>query len=229
MIAYGETRVKRTGGDRCEVRLNGPNESRQVVTATDSRLSVSRFPPHRRQSRVDAITVPEPSRDFDELFKTSYSRLARLLYRVTGDAGRAEEIASEAFIRLHRQPLRAISNVEGWLYRTGLRLALDHLKKERRRARYEALAAVFGLATSPADNPDAVLELAEERRRLRQALGALKPDQVALVLLRAEGFTYGELAMQLQLNPASVGSLLRRAEETLRKEYVKRYGPHRAR
>ena len=173
--------------------------------------------------------MPEPGRDFDELFKTSYSRLARLLYRVTGDAGRAEEIASEAFIRLHRQPLRAISNVEGWLYRTGLRLALDHLKKERRRAHYEALAAVFGRATGPVQNPDAVLELAEERRRLRRTLSALKPDQVALVLLRAEGFTYGELAMQLQLNLASVGSLLGRAEEALRKEYVKRYGPHRAR
>lgn len=173
--------------------------------------------------------MPDPGREFDELFDTSYSRLARLLYRVTGDTGRAEEIASEAFVRLHRQPLRAITNAEGWLYRTGLRLALDHLKKERRRARYEALAAVFGRAARPVHNPHTVLESAEERQRLRQALAALKPDHVALVLLRAEGLTYGELATQLQLNPASVGSLLGRAEKALRKEYVKRYGPHRTR
>jgi RNA polymerase sigma factor (sigma-70 family) len=178
---------------------------------------------------VDSIAVPDPGRDFDTLFDTTYRRLARLLYRVTGDTGRAEEIASEAFLRLHRQRFRTIRNVEGWLYRTGLRLALDHLKKERRRARYEALAAVSGLATSPADNPDAVLELVEERRCLRQALGALKSDQVALVLLRAEGFTYSELAAQLQLNPTSVGAMLGRAEEALRKEYLKRHGPNRAR
>jgi RNA polymerase sigma-70 factor (ECF subfamily) len=73
------------------------------------------------------------------------------------------------------------------------------------------------------------MEFAQERRRLRQALGAMKADQVALVLLRAEGFTYDELSAKLQLNPASVGTLLSRAEEAFRKEYLKRYGPPRAR
>jgi RNA polymerase sigma-70 factor (ECF subfamily) len=175
---------------------------------------------------VDSVTLPEKaSRDFDVLFETGYRRLARLLYRVTGDTGRAEEIASEAFLRLYRKPPPARINIEGWLCRTGFRLALDHLKKERRRARYEALAAVFGLAASP----DEVLAQAEEQMRLRQALGGLKADQVALILLRAEGFTYDELAAKLQLNPNSVGTLLARSEEAFRKEYVKRYGTRRAR
>ncbi len=128
------------------------------------------------------------------------------------------------FMRLHRKPPPARINIEGWLYRTGFRLALDHLKKERRRARYEAVAAVFGLAARPANTPDVALELAEERRRLRRALGALKADQFALILLRSEGCTYDELATKVQLNPASVGKLLARAEEAFRKEYVKRYG-----
>jgi len=96
------------------------------------------------------MRVPEqPSRDFDTLFTTGYRRLARLLYRVTGDTGRAEEIASEAFWRLHSKPPAAQTNLEGWLYRTGLRLALDQLKKDRRRARYETLGSVFGFAASP--------------------------------------------------------------------------------
>jgi DNA-directed RNA polymerase specialized sigma24 family protein len=54
---------------------------------------------------VELISVPkETSRDFGVLFDMGYRRLARLLYRVTGDAGSAEEIAAEAFIRLHRKP-----------------------------------------------------------------------------------------------------------------------------
>lgn len=173
---------------------------------------------------MDLVSVPEADCDFDALFESGYRRLARLLYRVTGDTASAEEIASEAFVRLHRKPPASNINTEGWLYRTGFRLALDHLKKERRRARYEAVAAVFGFSAKPADGPDAALELAEERQRLRLALGALKPNQVALILLRSEGFTYDELAARLQLNPGSVGTLLARAESAFRKEYVKRYG-----
>jgi RNA polymerase sigma-70 factor (ECF subfamily) len=165
----------------------------------------------------------EAASDFDALFTGFYRRLARLLYRVTGDTARAEDVASEAFWRLYAQPPAARTNLEGWLYRTGLRLALDQLKKDRRRARYEALAAVFGLAASPHQ----VLEQSEERARVRQVLGALKVDQVALILLRAEGLSYGELAAALHLNAASVGTLLARAEQAFRKEYVHRYGQPR--
>ncbi|PWT86564.1 MAG: RNA polymerase subunit sigma-24 [Proteobacteria bacterium] len=165
----------------------------------------------------------EGAADFDALFTGFYRRLARLLYRVTGDTARAEEVASEAFWRLHAKPPASESNLEGWLYRTGLRLALDQLKKDRRRARYESLAAVFGLAPSPLQ----VLERAEETARVRRVLGALKVDQVALILLRADGLTYSELASALHLNPASVGTMLSRAEQAFRKEYVKRYGQPR--
>ena len=91
----------------------------------------------------------EAGPDFDLLFQAQYRRLARLLYRVTGDIGRSEEVAADAFWRLHRKLPALQSNLEGWLYRTGLRLALDQLKKDKRRARYEALASVLGFAASP--------------------------------------------------------------------------------
>jgi RNA polymerase sigma-70 factor (ECF subfamily) len=169
------------------------------------------------------IGPKETDRDFDELFAGFYRRLARLLYRVTGDTARAEEVASEAFWRLYAKPPAARTNLEGWLYRTGLRLALDQLRKDRRRARYEALASVFGLAPGPHQ----LLEQNEERARVRQVLGALRVEQVGLILLRAEGLTYAETAAALQLNPASVGSLLARAEQAFRKEYVRRYGQPR--
>lgn len=133
---------------------------------------------------------------------------------------RAEEVAAEAFWRLHRKPPPKNVNLEGWLYRTGLRLTLDQVRKEQRRLRYEALTAFFGLAPGP----DAALERNEGRARVRRALAALQPEQASLILLRSEGFTYAELAAALRLHPASVGTLLARAEEAFRKEYVNRYG-----
>jgi RNA polymerase sigma-70 factor (ECF subfamily) len=169
------------------------------------------------------MTGPEAARDFDALFADFYRRLARLLYRVTGDFARAEDVASEAFWRLCSNPPRDRTNLEGWLYRTGLRLALDQLKKERRRARYESLASVFGLAATP----HRVLEQTEEQARVRRVLGGMRAVQVELILLRAEGLSYAEIAAALRLNPASVGTLLARAEQVFRKEYVKRYGQPR--
>ncbi len=55
-------------------------------------------------------------------------------------------------------------------------------------------------------------------------LGALPTRQAELLLLRHEGLSYDEVAAALGLNPASVGTLLARAQQAFRKEYVKRHG-----
>ena len=84
-----------------------------------------------------SITAPDEAVcEFESLFHAYYGRLARFLYRVMGDTGRAEEVASETFWRFYRKYPLKHDNIEGWLYRTDVRLALDQLKKERRRSRY---------------------------------------------------------------------------------------------
>lgn len=160
------------------------------------------------------------NRDFEALFKTCFARLARVLYRVTCDTARAEEAASEAFWRLYRKPPRDRTNLEGWLYRTALRAALDQLKMERRRSHYEALVPM------PAGDsgPSATFECGEAQDRVRTTLAMLDPDEAALIPLRADGFSYAELAQSLNLNPQSIGTLLSRAQRSFREEYLKRYG-----
>jgi RNA polymerase sigma factor (sigma-70 family) len=178
--------------------------------------------PHRLDAAAVAGDTPA---NFDELFHSFYPRLARLLYRLTGDLGRAEEVAAEAFCRLYQRPPLVAGNLEGWLYRTGLRLALDQLKKERRRARYEAIAAQMGLATTPSQSLDE-LDQEDERQRVRRVLARLKPAHVNLLVLTCEGLDYTELATALDLKRGSVGKLLSRARHAFRKEYVRRYGDY---
>jgi RNA polymerase sigma-70 factor (ECF subfamily) len=55
-------------------------------------------------------------------------------------------------------------------------------------------------------------------------LGALKPRDAELLLLRSEDLTYQQVAISLALKPNYVGSLISRAEEAFRKEYLNRYG-----
>lgn len=162
----------------------------------------------------------ESARNFDELFAADYTALTRLLYRVVGDTGWAEELAAEAFWKLHRNPPASDHNLSGWLFRTGIHLALDNLKKRKRRAHYEALAPSPRAMQTPED----AFEQLEQRVRVRQVLTALKAGQAALLVLRSEGYSLGEMASILVLNPSSVGTLLARADLAFRKEYVNRYG-----
>jgi len=162
----------------------------------------------------------ENANDFDELFAANYVGLARVIYRIVGDTGWAEELAAEAFWKLHRNPPASGHNLAGWLYRTGLRLALDNLKKRKRRAHYEALAP----APRAMQNPEEAVEQLQRRLRVRKVLAALRPVQASLLVLRSEGYSLAEMASILSLNPNSVGALLARADTSFRKEYVNRYG-----
>jgi RNA polymerase sigma-70 factor (ECF subfamily) len=162
----------------------------------------------------------ESGEKFDELFTANYTALTRLVYRVVGDIGWAEELAAEAFWKLHRNPPASDDNLPGWLYRTGLRLALDNLKKRKRRAHYEAQVPVPEALQSPED----ALEQLEQQVRVRRVLAVLKPEQAALLVLRSEGYSLNEIASILFFHPSSVGTLLARADVAFRKEYVNRYG-----
>ena len=166
------------------------------------------------------IRKHENACQFDELFTAHYAGLARLIYRVVGEVGWAEELAAEAFWKLHRNPPVSDHNLAGWLYRTGLRLALDNLKKHKRRVHYEALAPAPGALPGP----DETLEHREQQARVRRVLAALRPEQATMLVLRSEGYSLAELAAILYFSPNSVGTLLARAETAFRKEYVNRYG-----
>ena len=65
---------------------------------------------------------------------------------------------------------------------------------------------------------------AQEQGRVRSVLARIPARQAELLLLRHDGASYGELASTLELNPASIGTLLSRAQQAFRKEYIKRYG-----
>ncbi len=167
------------------------------------------------------VAAEDQAFDFEALFRAQYDRVARVIARVVKDRARAEELAVEVFLRLWKDSRAQGGNAEGWLYRVAVRKGLDELRHRTRRTRYEKL-----LGASPkVPTPEDVRGAAEEQERVRLVLAALGSRHAELLLLRSHGLSYEELAMALELNPASIGTLLRRAEDAFRKEYIKRYGP----
>jgi RNA polymerase sigma-70 factor (ECF subfamily) len=151
---------------------------------------------------------------FDDLFQTHWERVYRLLFRVVGDGDSAEELALDVFWQLYRTPPRVRDEDElaGWLYRVALRRGYNALRAAKRRDKYEqsAGAALLAEATLP---PDIQVEQRMEQERVREVLTQLKPRSAELLILRYSGLAYKEIAATLEIAPASVGTLLARAEK----------------
>jgi RNA polymerase sigma-70 factor (ECF subfamily) len=162
----------------------------------------------------------------EDVFRLQYPRLVSLLSRITGDRGKAEELASEVFCRLSSRPVlfRPDNNLEGWLYRTAVNLGLDALRVAARRRRHEKAAGAEALRTSSAGDPLADMLDAERRARVQAVLAGFKPVSARLLLLRNAGLSYAELADALRLKPASVGKLLARAAAEFEQRYRSAYG-----
>jgi RNA polymerase sigma-70 factor (ECF subfamily) len=76
--------------------------------------------------------------------------------------------------------------------------------------------------SDPAASPADAAERAELSRRVREALDGLPARERRLLLLRAEGYRYRDIALALELNEASVGTLLARAKRAFRVRYESR-------
>jgi len=164
------------------------------------------------------VRIAAPGFDFECVFREEYACIVRVISRVVQDHARAQELAAEVFWRLSRTPKAQGSRTSGWLYRTATRMALDELRKSLRRVKYERLFS-FG---RPPRTPEELYLENEEKWRVRLVLARLKKKDSELLVLRSNGLSYEEIAQALDLNVSSIGTLLRRAEESFRKEYVRR-------
>ena len=160
-------------------------------------------------------TAQEASAAFEDLFQEHWTRVCAVLYRLVGERQEAEDLALEAFWRLYRRPPSTGSpdNLGGWLYRVATNLGLNALRARKRRQRYEQEAGTQALIQEAGWDPATEIERAQERERVRAALAQLKPRSAQLLILRHSGLSYAELAAALDLAPASVGTLLARAEQ----------------
>ena len=161
-----------------------------------------------------------PTADFETLFHTHYEQVARVIARVIKDTARSEEIAVEVFLKLWHTPQAQGEKAGGWLYRTAVRMALNELRRHTRSSHYENLSSGGNATPTPED----IHAAAEEQEHVRQVLARRNSRQAELLLLRSHGLSYEELAAAVEVSPASIGTLLSRAQQAFRKEYTEQFG-----
>ncbi len=160
---------------------------------------------HEGGRRDDA---PPPS--FELFFLEHHDRLYAALFFIVGDAGGAEDIAQEAFLKLWERwdRLDAIDDPTAYLFRT----ALNGFRMRARRAK----VAARHLTTATEPDPFHQIEL---RADLRELLAKLPARQrAALVLTEIYGYDSAQTAYILGVRASTVRVLTHRARATLRGE-----------
>jgi RNA polymerase sigma factor (sigma-70 family) len=179
-------------------------------------LQMEAWRPAVTRAPVGAINqrVPDP---FERLFLQEYPKVVAIAYRVLADRPAAEDVAQEVFIKFHRSYSPTSERASGWLHSAAVHSALNVIRGERRRALRETTHVLDPVQTR-VESPERLVEQAEQRREVHRALSRLPQRSAALLMLRHSGLSYAEVATALGMKVGNVGTLLRRAEEALRKE-----------
>jgi RNA polymerase sigma-70 factor (ECF subfamily) len=154
---------------------------------------------------------------FERLFLEEYEKVVAIAYRVLADRAAAEDVAQDVFLQFHRSQSPTSEYASGWLHSAAVHSALNVIRGERRRQKRD-LAHVVEETAGRSDNPEQLVVAAERQREVRQALSRLPQKAAAILILRYSGLSYAEVASALRLKVGNVGTMLRRAEDALRKE-----------
>lgn len=169
--------------------------------------------PSARPSRSAPTSVPT----WEEVAHTHGRFIYSLAYRLAGNHHDAQDLVQEVLLRV-RRGLRTYQpgNLEGWLSRITTNAFLDRVRKQKRRPT-QALP----------DDPDRVIEgspgIEAEMAQsglpddLQQLLADLPPDFRAPVVLKdVIGYSYEEIAEQLDVPIGTVRSRIHRGRSRLR-------------
>ena len=164
------------------------------------------------------MTEPPFHDRFVELFDTHFRPLYRYLDRLSGEPELAADLAQEAFVRLYQRG--SPPDAPGaWLVTVATNLFRNARSKRARHLRLLSASRSEEVLSDPPPSPLRSADAAESSRRVRTAIDRLPERERSMLLLRAEGYSYRDIARALELNEASVGTLLARARRAFLAEY----------
>jgi RNA polymerase sigma-70 factor (ECF subfamily) len=155
---------------------------------------------------------------FVELFHAHFQPLQRYLARLSGEPELAADLAQEAFLRLYRRGSPPDSPA-AWLVTVATNLFRNARSKRARHLRLLTPERGEEVASDPPPSPASVVDSDRSRRRVRMAIDHLPERDRCMLLLRAEGYSYRDIAAALELHEASVGTLLARAKRAFLEAY----------
>jgi len=148
------------------------------------------------------------------------------------DAGAAEDVVQEAFLKLWRTPPDGPDKVvPTWLRRVVINLSINHLRRNKRSEELPDWAAEGGHSEGdhrrnrPQLDPHERMEADDQRQRIERALASLPGDKRAILLLRArQNLSYQELAEVFDVPVGTIMSRLNRARIAMQEALAREEG-----
>jgi RNA polymerase sigma-70 factor (ECF subfamily) len=151
---------------------------------------------------------------FEELYRLHVGRVYALCLRMCGDAGEAEEMTQEAFVRAWEKlgTFGGRSAFGSWLHRLAVNVVLGRWRaRGRRRDRVVSIAEVDGFG-DPDHRPEPRLAVDLERAIAGLPVGA----RTVFVLHDVEGYRHKDIAELTGLAEGTSKAQLHRARKLLR-------------
>jgi RNA polymerase sigma-70 factor (ECF subfamily) len=103
---------------------------------------------------------------YSAFFRSQFSAVVRTVYLITHDAARAEDIAQDAFLQLHRnwETVANYEKPEAWVRRVAIRLAMRSRRRDALWSRVQGLFRPPDVDPPDLDVTDAVQRLPRNQR-----------------------------------------------------------------
>ena len=153
---------------------------------------------------------------FASLVAAHRERTFRAAYLIVRDAGLAEDLTQDAFLRAYRalHRFRRGEPFGAWVARIAINLALNETRSRRRRERWLSLVPGINRASSTVERE---VEEAEQRSSIQRALAELaERDRLVIYLRYYLEFSEQEMATALGVPAGTVKSRLHRGTARLR-------------
>jgi RNA polymerase sigma factor (sigma-70 family) len=156
---------------------------------------------------------------FRELFHKHYPAVRRKLVALIRDEAAADDLAQEVFLRLYRNPPDELDAVGAWLHRVLTRVGYDYLnKKSRERALIEKQERLGDALEQESISNEQLIMKQLDQEEVQEWLRELSERDRKVLMLRYSGYSYEEIAGQLEVRLPLVGTLLQRATTRLKRQ-----------
>ena len=172
-------------------------------------------------SEHTAAAAAKETIGFEEAFTQHHRTVFRTARSVVKDAGLAEDVTQEVFIRLYKH-IDSLPNLEmlrPWLIRVALNVAKNTLRGNIR-ANTRDENYVKETVGNSVFSVESEYEQKSEVSEVNRALSKVKEPLRSCLVLKQQGLSYREIAESLSLNETSIGTYVARA----RAEFLRFYG-----
>ncbi len=158
------------------------------------------------------------------VYRSESDGLFRYLVRMTGDSDLAADVLQETFLRLLERPPGTTENLRGWLFRVATNRLRDHARQRKRQVALVGQGVAAESLADPPPPPDRVVASHEGSTAVRRVLDSLSTRDRTILLMREEGFRHREIAEVVGTTTGSVGTLIARALDRVKKELETNHG-----